>query len=95
VRKFLILINIFEFAGSIISFNNPMGISLPSQWKSTIVNLRVAIWPLKRPNQPFLKQFSRNKMIWPFGLFLAFFNLEESFLGPGNPGKSHVQSEFF
>ncbi len=27
---------------------------------------------------PFLKQFSRNKMIWPFGLFLAFFNLEEN-----------------
>jgi hypothetical protein len=28
--------------------------------------VRVAIWP-------FLKQFSRIKMIWPFGLFLAFF----------------------
>jgi hypothetical protein len=36
---------------------------------------RVAIWLLKRPNQPdlgFLKQFDKNKMIWPFfGLFLS------------------------
>ncbi len=37
---------------------------------------RVAIWPFKRPNQPylaFLRQFSRNKMNWPIGFFLAFF----------------------
>jgi hypothetical protein len=32
---------------------------------------RVGIWSLKRPNQPklafFLKQFAKNKMIWPLG----------------------------
>jgi hypothetical protein len=31
---------------------------------------RITISPLIRPNQPnltFLKQFARNKMIWPFG----------------------------
>ncbi len=28
--------------------------------------VRVAIWP-------FLKLFPRNKMVWPFGHFLAFF----------------------
>jgi hypothetical protein len=39
------------------------------------VVIRVAIWTLKRPNQPnlaVLKQFSRNKMFWPF------FNLDEN-----------------
>ncbi len=30
------------------------------------LSYRVTMWP-------FLKQFSRNKSIWPFGLFLAFF----------------------
>jgi hypothetical protein len=42
---------------------------------------RVAIWPLKTPNQPylaFLKQFVRNKIIWPFGHFLAFLDLDEN-----------------
>ncbi len=48
---------------------------------------RVAIWPLKRPNQPnlvFLKQFAKNKMIWPFfGLFCPKFSLKNfTFIWP-------------
>jgi hypothetical protein len=32
---------------------------------------RVAIWP-------FLKLFARNKMVWPFGHFLAFLNVDKN-----------------
>jgi hypothetical protein len=43
-----------------------------SENATSTIGSRVAIWYLKKPNQPyltFLKQFSRNKMILPFGFF--------------------------
>jgi hypothetical protein len=43
-----------------------MNLWMHSSTPSSVIITRVAIWP-------FLKQFSSNKMIWPFGLFLAFF----------------------
>jgi hypothetical protein len=42
----------------------------------------VAIWPFLTAQSSkfglFLKWFARNKMIWPFGQFLAFLKIKEN-----------------
>jgi hypothetical protein len=43
-----------------------LSLSLNISTSQSLYYLRVAIWP-------FLKLFARNKMVWPFGHFLAFF----------------------
>jgi len=94
---------------------HPLKVSHIFEWPlSTITHFqqpslisRVAISPLRRPNQlnlAFLKLFATNKMVWPFCNFLVFFeciyfiwpNLAFLISVPGNPDSffSH-QIRFF
>jgi len=43
---------------------------------TVLADLRVAIWPV-------LKLFVRNKMLWPFGHFLAFLNVDKNSISKG------------